>query len=86
MVGFWSCSSNLVQNPSKWVLIFGKATKNEPSGFLSFFPYFSALLETNEPNPDCTYWRCLWHWEAASAHIFGAQNPVNSGGSGCSET
>jgi hypothetical protein len=62
MVGFWSCFSNLVQNPSKWVLIFGKATKNEPSGFLSFFPYFSALLETNEPNPDCTYWRCLWHW------------------------
>jgi hypothetical protein len=62
MGGFWSCSSNLVQNPSKWVLIFGKATKIEPSGFLSFFPYFSTFLETHETNPDCTYWRCQWHW------------------------
>ncbi len=43
-------------------MISGKATKFEPSGFLSFFPYFSALLETHEPNPDCTYWRCQWHW------------------------
>ncbi len=44
------------------MLIFGEASKNEASGFLSFFPYFSALLDAHETNFDCSYWRCLWNW------------------------
>ena len=55
-------------------------------GNFSLFRCVSTFLNSHEPNPDCPNWRCKWHWQTTSSHLFEPSNPPDFGGFGCEQT